>query len=207
MWGEGVLIKFEPCTTARCLQVENSLSTYEPHGCVVVYSVVQRSSFRQAEETINYLWRENVTRDKTVILVGNKADLARSRVIPTTGNSELKALTELVVIAFLTAQHERNRFLINCKQTHKQERKNLSVVVGRVERFAWAPLSGDLSASRRNFGDATCHSDLWTGILITKIIMPSRAQRANRSPSRATPSSSRRRRASSTMSTNCWSAS
>lgn len=65
--------------------MENSLSTYEPHGCVVVYSVVQRSSFRQAEETINYLWRENVTRDKTVILVGNKADLARSRVIPTTG--------------------------------------------------------------------------------------------------------------------------
>lgn len=65
--------------------MENSLSTYEPHSCVVVYSVVQRSSFRQAEEIINYLWRENVTRDKAVILVGNKADLARSRVIPTSG--------------------------------------------------------------------------------------------------------------------------
>lgn len=63
------------------------MSTYEPHGCVVVYSVVQRSSFRQAEEIINYLWREHVTRDKAVILVGNKADLARSRSIPTTGKS------------------------------------------------------------------------------------------------------------------------
>lgn len=57
------------------------MSTYEPHSCVVVYSVVQRSSFRQAEETINYLWREKVTHDKCVILVGNKVDLARSRVI------------------------------------------------------------------------------------------------------------------------------
>lgn len=66
-------------------QVENSLSTYEPHGCVVVYSVVQRSSFKQAENIVNYLWRENVARDKAVILVGNKADLARSRVIPTAG--------------------------------------------------------------------------------------------------------------------------
>lgn len=67
------------------LQVENSLSTYEPHGCVVIYSVVARSSFRVAEEIINYLWSENVTRDKSVILVGNKADLARSRVITTAG--------------------------------------------------------------------------------------------------------------------------
>lgn len=72
-------------------QVENSLSTYEPHGCVVVYSVVQRSSFRQAEEIVNYLWRENITRDKAVILVGNKADLARSRLIPT---AEGKALAK-----------------------------------------------------------------------------------------------------------------
>lgn len=71
--------------------MENSLSTYEPHGCVVVYSVVQRSSFRQAEEIVNYLWRENITRDKAVILVGNKADLARSRLIPT---AEGKALAK-----------------------------------------------------------------------------------------------------------------
>lgn len=66
-------------------QVENSLSTYEPHCCVVVYSVVARSSFRVAEEIINYLWRENITKDKSVILVGNKADLARARVITTVG--------------------------------------------------------------------------------------------------------------------------
>jgi hypothetical protein len=67
------------------LQVENSLSTYEPHACVVIYSVIAKSSFRVAEEILNYLWRENITRDKAVIIVGNKADLARSRVIATSG--------------------------------------------------------------------------------------------------------------------------
>lgn len=68
-------------------QVENSLSTYEPHACIIVYSIVQRSSLRCAEETLNYLWRENVTKDKAVIVVGNKADLARSRAITTSGNA------------------------------------------------------------------------------------------------------------------------
>jgi Rad and Gem related GTP binding protein 1 len=67
-------------------QVENSLSTYEPHACIIVYSIIQRSSLRCAEETLNYLWRENVTKDKAVIVVGNKADLARSRAITTAGN-------------------------------------------------------------------------------------------------------------------------
>jgi Rad/Gem-related GTP binding protein 1 len=65
--------------------VENSLSTYEPHACILVYSIVQKSSFRVAEEILNYLWRENFTKDKAVIVVGNKADLARSRVITTAG--------------------------------------------------------------------------------------------------------------------------
>lgn len=68
-------------------QVENSLSTYEPHACVIVYSIVQKSSFRVAEEILNYLWRENITKDKAVILAGNKADLARSRAITTQGNN------------------------------------------------------------------------------------------------------------------------
>lgn len=69
--------------------MENSLSTYEPHGCVVVYSTTQRSSFVQAEEIVRYLLRENVCKEKAVILVGNKIDLQRSRVIPTLEGVEL----------------------------------------------------------------------------------------------------------------------
>lgn len=66
--------------------MENSLSTYEPHACVVVYSITAKESFQAAEEILNYLWRERYTHEKSVIVVANKADLARSRVISTNGN-------------------------------------------------------------------------------------------------------------------------
>ena len=66
-------------------QVENSLSTYEPHAAVVVYSVVDRGTLKAAEDTLNYLWRESYTQEKTVILVGNKVDLARARLITNSG--------------------------------------------------------------------------------------------------------------------------
>lgn len=72
------------------------MSTYEPHCCVVVYSVVARNSFRVAEEIINYLWRENLTKDKSVILVGNKADLARARVITTVGECCCCSCAEMI---------------------------------------------------------------------------------------------------------------
>lgn len=67
-------------------QVENSIATYEPHACIVVYSVVSRGSLKTAEEILNYLWQENYTREKIVIVVGNKADLMRARCITTEGN-------------------------------------------------------------------------------------------------------------------------
>uniref|UniRef100_A0A1B0CZ12 Uncharacterized protein n=1 Tax=Phlebotomus papatasi TaxID=29031 RepID=A0A1B0CZ12_PHLPP len=95
------------------MSVENSLSTYEPHGCVVVYSVVARSSFRCAEETINYLWRENVIRDKAVILVGNKADLARSRVITTQEGKALAAARDAKFIETSSGiQHNVDELLV-----------------------------------------------------------------------------------------------
>lgn len=66
-------------------QVENCMSTYEPHGAVVVYSVVNKASFKVAEDILSYLWRESYTQDKSVILVGNKVDLARARTISSNG--------------------------------------------------------------------------------------------------------------------------
>lgn len=65
--------------------MENCLSTYEPHACVVVYSVVARSSFTRAAEVLAYLSREQFTVERTVVLVGNKADLARARQVATNG--------------------------------------------------------------------------------------------------------------------------
>lgn len=101
--------------------MENSLSTYEPHGCVIVYSVVNRSSFRQAEDIVKYLWRENVTKEKAVILVGNKADLARSRVIP---SAEGKALAKSIDAKFIETssgiQHNVDELLVGIlKQVSK----------------------------------------------------------------------------------------
>lgn len=65
--------------------MENSIATYEPHACIVVYSVVSRVSLLVAEQILNYLWEENYTRENTVIVVGNKADLMRARCITTEG--------------------------------------------------------------------------------------------------------------------------
>lgn len=93
--------------------MENSLSTYEPHACIIVFSVVQRSSFHVAEEILNYLWRENVTKDKAVILVGNKADLARSRVISTNDGKQLAASRDAKFIETSSGiQHNVDELLV-----------------------------------------------------------------------------------------------
>ncbi|XP_070160333.1 uncharacterized protein [Polyergus mexicanus] len=76
------------------MSVENSLSTYEPHACIVVYSIVSRTSFQVAEEILNYLWQEHYTQEHTVIVVGNKSDLARSRTISANDGKQLATSRE-----------------------------------------------------------------------------------------------------------------
>ncbi|XP_057379954.1 pneumococcal serine-rich repeat protein-like [Daphnia carinata] len=63
------------------MSVENCLTTYDPHAFVLIYSITDRGSFQFAEEVLKYLWQESCTKEKAVILVGNKVDLARSRII------------------------------------------------------------------------------------------------------------------------------
>ncbi|KAJ9593178.1 hypothetical protein L9F63_015275, partial [Diploptera punctata] len=93
--------------------VENSLSTYEPHACVVVYSIVDRATFKTVEDILNYLWRENYTHDKSVILVGNKADLARSRVISTNEGKSLAASRDCKFIETSSGiQHNVDELLV-----------------------------------------------------------------------------------------------
>ena len=66
-------------------QAENALSTYAPDALVLVFSVVSSDSLREAEETLQYLWRTNSANDKAVILVGNKTDLVRTRTVNIVG--------------------------------------------------------------------------------------------------------------------------
>ena len=67
------------------IKVENALSTYVPDALVIVYSVVDSNSFQKAEEILQYLWRNGASNNKAVILVGNKSDLVRSRVVSIVG--------------------------------------------------------------------------------------------------------------------------
>lgn len=51
-----------------------------PDAFVVMYSVIDKASFQRAEQYLAYLRDQDL--GKPVILVGNKVDLARSRVVP-----------------------------------------------------------------------------------------------------------------------------
>ncbi|RZF47312.1 hypothetical protein LSTR_LSTR009803 [Laodelphax striatellus] len=63
---------------------EDCLTAYSSaHAFCVVYSTSDRASFRQAEESLQALWKMDNIRLKAVILVGNKTDLVRSRVVST----------------------------------------------------------------------------------------------------------------------------
>jgi len=66
------------------MSVENILSTYEPHACMVVYSIVDRDSFLVAESILEYMTRGDQTK-RASILVGNKADMERSRQVSAKG--------------------------------------------------------------------------------------------------------------------------
>ncbi|XP_012161361.1 uncharacterized protein LOC101452925 isoform X1 [Ceratitis capitata] len=60
---------------------DDCLSSYEPHGYCVIYSAADRSSFTVAEHVLQVLWTNQNIAQKAVILVANKADLARSRLV------------------------------------------------------------------------------------------------------------------------------
>jgi len=69
-----------------CSQPENCISTYKPHAYCVVYSTTDRASVRIAEEVLQSLWRSDHVSARAVILVGNKVDLVRSRLVSTEGD-------------------------------------------------------------------------------------------------------------------------
>ncbi|XP_037946548.1 uncharacterized protein LOC119685822 isoform X2 [Teleopsis dalmanni] len=60
---------------------DDCLSSYDPHGYCVIYSAADRSSFSIAEHVLQVLWTNQNIAQKAVILVANKADLARSRLV------------------------------------------------------------------------------------------------------------------------------
>ena len=65
------------------------MQTYSPHCVLVVMAVDDLYSFQLAEHILLYLTHAGTTRDKAVILVGNKADLVRKREIKTAAGKGL----------------------------------------------------------------------------------------------------------------------
>ena len=76
------------------------MSTYDPHAVIVVYSIIDRASFIEAETILNYFWKMSYNETKGIILVANKIDLERSRVISHDGK-----LSKLSIENFLMTQH------------------------------------------------------------------------------------------------------
>lgn len=52
---------------------------------VVMYSVVDKASFQKAEQDLQRLQEQSALRNRAVIMVANKVDLARSRAVSTQG--------------------------------------------------------------------------------------------------------------------------
>ena len=67
------------------LQIENQMATYIPDGYIIVYAVDDTESLQEAERILAYLKSEEILHRNAVILVANKTDLVRSRVISTNG--------------------------------------------------------------------------------------------------------------------------
>ncbi|XP_017769598.1 PREDICTED: uncharacterized protein LOC108557553 isoform X2 [Nicrophorus vespilloides] len=81
--GEESELVFIDFTTAE-LSPESCIRKYsEPHAFCVVYSSADRSSMECAENILQTLWTLDTISTKAVILVANKADLVRSRVVST----------------------------------------------------------------------------------------------------------------------------
>ncbi|XP_053994948.1 GTP-binding protein RAD isoform X2 [Hylaeus volcanicus] len=68
----------------RFLNITNpktELENIHPDAFIVMYSVIDKASFQRAEEYLERLHDQDLLRGKSAILVGNKVDLVRSRVV------------------------------------------------------------------------------------------------------------------------------
>lgn len=77
------------------------MTCYDPHGYCVIYAASDRESFNVAEHVLQVLWTNQNIAQKAVILVANKADLARSRAVSAEGKHELLHKIKTISIKFI----------------------------------------------------------------------------------------------------------
>ncbi len=98
-----------------------------PDALVIVYSVVDSDSLRSVEEILQYLWRSGSSNDKAVIMVGNKADLVRTRTVNITGITVITVITvfPLKPLTFTEAKSVATSY--DCKYTETSGALNHNV--------------------------------------------------------------------------------
>ena len=75
------------------MSLENQLSTYCPDGFLVVFAVDDESSLTEAENILNDIKSE--LGHKPCILVANKTDLVRNRIVRTAGRAKPSPVRQL----------------------------------------------------------------------------------------------------------------
>ena len=77
-----------------------------PDAYVVVYSVIDKSSFQRIEDEMARLQNWEALRARTLIVVGNKIDLVRSRAVSTQGkiNKNRQHRAVKLLMTFLVLQ-------------------------------------------------------------------------------------------------------
>ncbi|CAL4096211.1 unnamed protein product, partial [Meganyctiphanes norvegica] len=131
---------------AHEMSVENMLSTYDPHACIVVYSITDKSSFKKAENIMNYLWREKTTKEKAVIVCGNKVDLARARTVKIAAGKSLASCHDSKFIETSSGiQHNVDELLVGIV---KQIRLRLSLHRKQMKKASNSRASLSLHAAK-----------------------------------------------------------
>lgn len=96
------------CFLFRDLQTEAFCSTYNIDQFVVVYSVVDRKSFKFAERVLHYLRDSEMLLTRGAILVGNKTDLERHREVPRSG------MFDSIFFQLILFSKQNYFYLFNC---------------------------------------------------------------------------------------------
>ncbi|XP_066249777.1 uncharacterized protein [Euwallacea similis] len=157
----------------------------DPHAYAVVYSCADRSSFDCAEKILQNLWTLDTIGTRAVILVSNKADLVRSRVVTTEeGKSMATAydckyietsvginhnVDELLVgiltqIRLKLENPERSRDLFRKRSSSKKNLRNRSPVSGSV-----TPVTGSAQNSPKKYRGSRTSASLKVKSLLGKV--------------------------------------
>ena len=99
-------------------KVENQVGTYCPNGYMIVFAVDDEDSLDEAEKTLSYLKKEEILQHQAVILVANKTDLVRSRLISTSSKFPLYLIHIYILYTMYIYLYEYDMCINLLKKSH-----------------------------------------------------------------------------------------